>query len=126
MNHDPTPAQGLPQRTSSLAGVASLLGRIIAFALIAGAGVIGWFGIERFDISVPAGNSGAPVLAASLPELGDGLPEARLQSPAPWRQFELTYQDAAQTNHFWIDLDTWQLRIESSDRDRDVCCRDHG
>lgn len=97
-----------------MAGITALLGRIIAFALIAAAGVVGWFGIEELDIGLPASGAGAPVLAASLPELGDGLPAARLQSPAPWRQFALTYQDATHTNRFWIDLDSWQLRIAST------------
>ncbi len=114
MNPTPTPAEGLPRPSSSLAGVASLLGRIAAFALIAGAGVVGWFGVEEYDLGIPASTNGAPVLAASLPELGDGLPAARLQSPAPWRQFALTYQDPAYTNRFWIDLDSWQLRIEAT------------
>jgi hypothetical protein len=113
MNQTATPAQGLPQRASSIPRVASVLGRITAFALIAGAGVVGWFGIEELDLAIPASGNGAPVLAASLPDLGDGLPAARLQSPAPWRQFALTYQDGTNSNRFWIDLDSWQLRIEA-------------
>ncbi len=114
MNPTPTPAQGLPRTRSTLAGVASLLGRMMAFALVAGAGVVGWFGVDELELGIPASGNAAPVLAVSLPELGEGLPAARLQSPAPWRQFALTYQDAAYSNHFWIDLDAWQLRIEST------------
>jgi hypothetical protein len=114
MNPTRTPAQGLPRPASSFAGVVSLFGRITAFALIAGAGVVGWFGVEESDLSIPWSGNGASVLAASLPDLGDGLPAARLQSPAPWRQFALTYQDPAYTNRFWIDLDSWQLRIETT------------
>jgi hypothetical protein len=114
MSPTPTPAQGQPRPSSGLARFASVLGRIMALALIAGAGVVGWFGVEEFDLGIPSSGNGAPALAASLPDLGDGLPAARLQSPAPWRQFALTYQDPAYTNRFWIDLDSWQLRIEAT------------
>jgi hypothetical protein len=113
MNQKPTPAQGLP-RPSIFAAAASLVGRIAAFALIAGAGVVGWLAVEELELAIPSSGNGAPVLAASLPDLGDGLPAARLQSPAPWRQFALTYQDPVALNRFWIDLDSWQVRIESN------------
>lgn len=106
---------GGPSRPStSLSGVVSLFGRVISFALVVGAGVVGWFAIDEFDVGIPTSGNGAPVLAASLPKLGDGLPDARLQSPVPWRRFALTYQEAARTNRFWVDLDSWQLRIESA------------
>lgn len=114
MSRAPTPVAGTERQTASLAGVTSLLGRITALALMAAAGVAGWIAVDELDIGIAQSGNGAPVLAASLPELGGGLPEARLQSPPPWRQFALTYQDATQTNHFWIDLDSWQLRIEST------------
>jgi hypothetical protein len=114
MSPTPAPTEGQPRPSSWPARAASVLGRITALALIAGAGVVGWLGVEEFDLGIPSSGNGAPVLAASLPDLGDGLPAARLQSPAPWRQFALTYQDPAYTNRFWIDLDSWQLRIEAT------------
>ncbi len=97
-----------------MGGVAALLGRIVAAGLAVAAGLGGWVAVEKFDIAIPASGNGSAAIATALPTLGDGLPSARLQSPAPWRQFSLTYQSDAQTNHFWIDLDAWQLRIESS------------
>ena len=106
--------QGAPRPGSSFAGVVSLLGRTMAFALIVGAGVVGWLGVEESDMEIPWSRDSASVLAASLPDLGDGLPAARLQPPAPWRQFAVTYQNATQTNRFWVDLDSGQFRVETT------------
>lgn len=118
MNSAPTPAHGTATPpASSKGGVMTLLGRVVAVGLIGAAGFGGWVAIETFDVALPNSGNGTSALAASLPELGDGLPEARLQSPAPWRQFSLTYQDLEQTNRFWIDLDSWRLRVESANLD---------
>jgi len=77
----------------------------MAFGLIVGAGVVGWLGVEESDLDIPWTRNSASVLAASLPDLGDGLPAARLHPAAPWRQFAVTYQAATHTNRFWIDLE---------------------
>ena len=106
--------QGAPRPGSSFAGVVSLLGRIMALALIVGAGVVGWLGVEESDLDIPWSRNSASVLAASLPDLGDRLPAARLDPPAPWRQFAVTYQDATHTNRFWIDLDSGLFRVETT------------
>ena len=113
MSSAPTPAHGAPP-TTTMGGVTALLGRVVAGGLVVAAGLGGWVAVEKFDIALPIAENGSPAIATALPTLGDGLPSARLQSPAPWRQFSLTYRSGAQTNRFWIDLDAWQLRIESS------------
>ena len=126
MSKDPTPTQGAPRPTASMGGVKSLLGRVVAGGLVVAAGLGGWVAVENFDIAIPSSGNGSAAIATALPTLGDGLPSARLQSPAPWRQFSLTYQSAAQTNRFWIDLDSWQLRIESSNADSNTAVEIQG
>jgi hypothetical protein len=126
MSTDPTSAQGAPRPTASIGGVMSLLGRVLAGGLVVAAGLGGWVAVEKFDIAIPASGNGSTASATALPTLGDGLPSARIQSPAPWRQFSLTYQSGAQTNRFWIDLDSWQLRIESSGADSDTAVEIQG
>ncbi len=126
MSAAPAPTQGTPQHASSLSGVKSLLGRVVAGGLVVAAGLGGWVAVERFDLSLPISSTGSSGIATALPTLGDGLPASRLQSPAPWRQFTLTYQSGEQTNRFWVDLDGWQLRIESSDADGDRSVEIHG
>jgi hypothetical protein len=126
MSTDPTSTQGAPRPTASIGGVMSLLGRVLAGGLVVAAGLGGWVAVEKFDIAIPVSGNGSTASATALPTLGDGLPSARIQSPAPWRQFSLTYQSGAQTNRFWIDLDSWQLRIESSGADSDTAVEIQG
>ncbi len=112
MNAEPTPTR--PGTT--LSGVGALLGRVVVAALVVAAGLAGWVAIERFDVAVPSlgiGNQ-STAGAASLPELGDGLPAARLASPAPWRRFALTYQVGERIERTWVDLDEWKLRVEGT------------
>lgn len=126
MSKVPTPASGAPRPASSMGGVTSLLGRVLAGGLVVAAGFGGWVAVEKFDIGLPASGDGSTAIATALPTLGDGLPASRLRSPAPWRQFTLTYQSGDQTNHFWIDLEGWQLRVESSGAGGDTAVEIHG
>ncbi|NND75947.1 MAG: hypothetical protein HKN44_13155 [Ilumatobacter sp.] len=84
--------------------VGRLLGRLIRLAIVLAAGAAGWIGIDRLafaqDDTVP------------LPELGDGLPTARLNEPEPWRQFQLTYVQPDYEEHYWFDLDSWKIRSQ--------------
>lgn len=96
-----------------------LMGRLVGATVLIAAGVCGWIGIDRFDVEVPFTRSSSAEAAVvetvdDLPELGDGLPESRLRTPEPWRQFELTYQEGEKVERFAFDLDNWQLNVSSS------------
>lgn len=111
----PAPPAG-PQQPigpSALMRIRSLLARVVVIALMAGAGAAGWVAVDRFELELPFAR-GSSSLAATLPELGDGLPASRLKSPEPWRQFGLTYQDGAKVESFAFDLDSWQLTATST------------
>ncbi len=108
------PAVKKPAATA--AGVASLLGLMFAVLAVAAAGIGGWFAVDRYNIALPESmqSSGG---ATELPALGDGLPSTQLRASTPWRSFALTYQVGDQTDRYWIDLDTWQVKFESSQTD---------
>jgi len=110
------PVEQPPHRPAiaTLRGVASLLGRFVVVAALGGVGVAGWMGAERYDLDVPF-LSNSSSLATSLPELGDGLPELRLQSPEPWRQFTVTHREGDSVEISSFDLDGWRVAVPSTD-----------
>ncbi len=93
--------------TTSAGGIASVgrfIRRLVGLAVVGAAGVGGWIGAEHLAF---AESSTVP-----LPELGGGLPTARLHEPEPWRQFTLTYLQPEREENYWFDLDAQTIRSQ--------------
>lgn len=102
-----------PGLADTMRGVGRLLGRLIAIAVVLAAGVAGWFAVEELAIA-------AEDHSVLLPELGEGLPTARLDEPIAWRRFQVTYSAVGTSaeeasldeanERYWFDLDSWKIR----------------